>query len=448
MDGKTNRILMGRYEMGRLLGKGAFAKVFQAKNSRTGESVAIKVMDKEQILRVGMNDQVKREIAIMKVVRHPNIVKLHEVMASKSRIYFVMEFVKGGELFNKIAAGKLKEDIARRFFQQLVSAVDFCHSKGVYHRDLKPENLLLDEDGNLKVTDFGLSAVSEQLKQDGLLHTTCGTPAYVAPEVIVKRGYDGSKADIWSCGVILFALMAGYLPFHDSNLMAMYKKILKGQFSCPKWFSPDVRRLLVKILDPNPRRRITTSRIMELPWFKKDFIHPTSDTDDDDFDSMTEVNSSFQEGTNEQEVSTKQTEPSSSKPTQFNAFDLISLSQGFDLSGLFEDKPQVRCDLHFTSNQPASAIILRLEELAKLAGFKIQKKDYRVKMQTTQETGKEQLSICFEIFEATSSLLVVEIKKICGNSMDYQKFCSEDLKSGLQGIVRNWQGDALPESCA
>lgn len=225
---KMGPILMNRYELGRLLGQGTFAKVYHARNLQSGQSVAIKIIDKGKVLRSGLIDQIKREISVMRLVRHPNIVQLNEVMASRTKIYFVMEFVKGGELFNLVSKGKLKEDVARKYFQQLIGAVDFCHSRGVYHRDLKPENLLLDENGDLKITDFGLSALSESRRQDGLLHTTCGTPAYVAPEVINKKGYDGPKADIWSCGVILFVLLAGFLPFHDQNLMELYRKITKG----------------------------------------------------------------------------------------------------------------------------------------------------------------------------------------------------------------------------
>ncbi|CAN1811966.1 CBL-interacting serine/threonine-protein kinase 6 [Linum perenne] len=204
-----------------MLGHGTFAKVYHARNLQSGKSVAMKVVGKEKVIKVGMTDQIKREISVMKMVKHQNIVELHE-------IYIAMELVRGGELFAKIAAkGRLKEDVARVYFQQLISAIDFCHSRGVYHRDLKPENLLLDEEGNLKVTDFGLSAFSEHLKQDGLLHTTCGTPAYVAPEVIKKKGYNGAKADLWSCGVILYVLLAGFLPFQDDNLVTMYRKNLQ-----------------------------------------------------------------------------------------------------------------------------------------------------------------------------------------------------------------------------
>lgn len=203
---------MERYELRRLLGQDTFAKVHHARDVKTSMNVAIKIIDKEKIVKAGMIDQIKCEISAMKLVRHSNIVQLYEVMASKKKIYCVMEYVKGGELYNKVSKGKLKEDVTRKLFQQLINAIDFCHSRGVYHRDLKPENLLLDENGNLKISDFGLSALAESKCQDGLLHTKCGTPAYVAPEVINRRGYDGAKADIWSCGVILYVLLAGYLP--------------------------------------------------------------------------------------------------------------------------------------------------------------------------------------------------------------------------------------------
>ncbi|XP_057799107.1 CBL-interacting serine/threonine-protein kinase 12-like [Salvia miltiorrhiza] len=156
-------LLLDRYDVGKVIGHGTFAKVYHARNVKTGEGVAIKVTDKEKILKVGLMAQIKREISILRRVRHPNIVQLFEVMATKSKIFFVMEFVKGGELFSKVAKGRLKEEVARKYFQQLISAVAFYHARGVYHRDLKPENILLDEDDNLKVSDFGLSAIPEQV---------------------------------------------------------------------------------------------------------------------------------------------------------------------------------------------------------------------------------------------------------------------------------------------
>eukprot|EP00252_Welwitschia_mirabilis_P002990 TRINITY_DN13005_c0_g1_i1.p1 TRINITY_DN13005_c0_g1~~TRINITY_DN13005_c0_g1_i1.p1 ORF type:complete len:450 (+),score=43.46 TRINITY_DN13005_c0_g1_i1:658-2007(+) len=442
MEIKSSNTLLGKYELGKLLGQGTFAKVYHAKNVKTCESVAIKVMDKAKIMKVGMMEQIKREISVMRLVKHPNIVQLYEVMASKSKIYFVMEFVRGGELFNKVAKGRLREDAARKYFQQLISAVDFCHSRGVYHRDLKPENLLLDEQGNLKVSDFGLSALPEQFKQDGLLHTTCGTPAYVAPEIIAKKGYDGAKADIWSCGVILFVLMAGYLPFQDANLMAMYRKIYRGEFKCPSWFPSSVVKLLCRLLDPNPKTRISVPRLMENPWFRKNFklipVPKTADEDDDDC-PLADVDAAFDPSPTVKES----TNSDPSKPASLNAFDIISQSPGFNLSGLFkDDKNAVKQEPRFTSAQPASRIISKLEELGQMLRFNVKKsKDCKLKMKGSEQGRKGHLSIAAEVFEVTPSLFVVEVSKSGGDTLEYNRFCNQQLRPGLQDIVLTWQGD-------
>lgn len=433
-------VLMQRYEVGRLLGQGTFAKVYHARNIITGMNVAIKVVDKEKIFKVGMVDQIKREISVMRLVRHPNVVELYEVMASKTKIFIVMEYAKGGELFNKIAKGKLKTDVARRYFQQLVSAVDYCHSRGVYHRDLKPENLLLDENENLKVSDFGLSTLSESKCQDGLLHTTCGTPAYVAPEVINRKGYDGTKADIWSCGVILFVLLAGYLPFHDQNLMEMYRKISKGEFKFPKWFAPEVRRLLSKILDPSLKTRISMAKIMENSWFKKGLEKPVViETENNELaslpaDGVFEVS---ENGDSNTETKQQQTKPCNN----LNAFDIISFSSGFDLSGLFEDTIQKK-EMRFTSNKPASVIISKLEEICKCLRLKVKKKDGGLlKLEGSKEGRKRTLHIDAEIFEITPFFHLVELKKSDGDTVEYQKLLQQEIRPALKDIVWNWQGE-------
>ncbi|CAI9761903.1 unnamed protein product [Fraxinus pennsylvanica] len=438
-------VLMQRYELGKLLGQGTFAKVYHAKNLKTGMSVAIKIIDKEKILKVGMIEQIKREISVMRLVRHPNIVQLYEVLATKKKIYFVMEYVKGGELFNKVIKGKLKEDVVRKYFQQLISAVDFCHSRGVFHRDLKPENLLLDENGNLKVSDFGLSALAESKRQDGLLHTTCGTPAYVAPEVINRRGYDGAKVDIWSCGVILFVLLAGYLPFHDSNLMEMYKKIGKAEFKYPNWIPPDVRRLISKILDPNPNTRISISKIMESSWFRKGFQSKVTKSSADSMirdmdvkEAVVDADAMFSFGENANSTGVKL---EFAKPTNLNAFDIISLSAGFDLSGLFEENDQKK-EVRFTSKQPSKTIISKLEQVAKRLKLKVLKKDGGLlKFEGTKEGRKGMLSIDAEIFEVTPSFHLVEMKKSNGDTLEYQKMMKQDIRPSLKDIVWTWQGD-------
>lgn len=430
---------MERFELGRLLGNGSFGKVHYARNLESNQSVAIKMMDKEKVLKVGLSEQIRREITTMRLVAHKNIVQLHEVMATRNKIYFVMEYVKGGELFDKVAkGGKLTEGVAHKYFQQLISAVDYCHSRGVYHRDLKPENLLLDENENLKVSDFGLSALSESKQQDGLLHTSCGTPAYVAPEVISKKGYDGAKSDIWSCGVILFVLVAGYLPFQGPNLMEMYRKIERGDFRCPSWFSHKLQRLLCKILDPNPSTRVSIQKIRGSTWFRKG---PR--------ETLT-----VKEGTPSENATTKaaatlnvrhkKNAHEDVKPltvTNLNAFELISFSNGFDLSGLFLEK-EYRKEARFTSDKPASAIISKLEDVAKLLNLRVRKKDNGVvKMQVRKEGRNGFLQFDTEIFEITSSYHLIEMKQTSGDSLEYRKLLEEDIRPALRDIVWAWHGD-------
>ncbi|KAK4436459.1 CBL-interacting protein kinase [Sesamum alatum] len=436
---KNGNILMKKYEVGRLLGKGTFAKVYYGRNLQTGESVAIKVIDKEKVLKVGLINQTKREIAVMRLIKHQNVMQLYEVMATKTKIYFVIEFAKGGELFNKVKKGKLKESTARKYFQQLISAVSFCHNRGVYHRDLKPENLLLDENGTLKVSDFGLSALSDSKRQDGLLHTTCGTPAYVAPEVIGRKGYDGAKADIWSCGVILFVLLSGYLPFHDPNLIEMYRKISRAEYKCPPSFPPQVRRLLSRILDPNPQTRISIEEIMENPWFQKgldskatriktgDSEIPHTDTDSISSHSSPDI--------------APETKVELARPASLNAFDIISLSTGFDLSGLFVRKDQ-KDEVRFTSSKSTSAIITKLEEIASHLKLNVKKKDDgSMRLEGSNEGWHWTLSIDVEIFEIASSFHVVEVKKSSGDTLDYQNMLRQDIRPALGEIICAWEGE-------
>ncbi|KAK2452831.1 CBL-interacting protein kinase [Trifolium repens] len=421
-DLKAN-MLFGKYEVGRILGKGTFAKVYYAKEIATGEGVAIKVIDKDKVRKEGMMEQIKREISVMRLVKHPNIVNLKEVMATKTKILFVMEYARGGELFDKVAKGKFKEELARKYFQQLISAVDYCHSRGVSHRDLKPENLLLDENGDLKVSDFGLSALPEQLRQDGLLHTQCGTPAYVAPEVVRKRGYSGFKADTWSCGVILYALLAGFLPFQHENLMSMYNKVFKEEYQFPPWFSPESKRLISKILVADPERRITIPSIMNVPWFRKGLSSlSTITTSNDDVELESKV-------------------IDSSPPQFFNAFEFISsMSSGFNLSGLFEEKKK-RGSI-FTSKCSVSEIVTKIENAAKNLKFKVKKvKDFKLKLQGSCEGRKGKLAMSAEIYEVAPELAVVEFSKSSGDTFEYVKLFEEDVRPALKDIVWSWQGE-------
>ncbi|KAK7827708.1 cbl-interacting serine/threonine-protein kinase 23 [Quercus suber] len=312
------RTRVGKYELGRTLGEGNFAKVKFARNVDTGENVAIKILDKEKILKHKMIAQIKREISTMKLIRHPNVIRMYEVMASRTKIYIVMEFVTGGELFDKI--------------------------------------------------------------EDGLLHTTCGTPNYVAPEVINNKGYDGAKADLWSCGVILFVLMAGYLPFEDSNLMSLYKKVncslslsINSFLECTRniFMYPGIYRseqnFSVKII----------SLLMQLNYIARIFFQ---------------------------------------------------LGISFNSTGL------VKRETRFASKCSANEIISKIEQAATPLGFDVKKNNYKLKLQGEKTGRKGHLSVATEIFEVAPSLYMVEVRKSGGDTLEFHKFY-KNLTVGLKDIV-------------
>ncbi|PWZ05903.1 CBL-interacting protein kinase 9 [Zea mays] len=427
---------VGPYEVGKTIGEGSFAKVKHARDSRTGAVRAIKVLDRNHVLRHRMVEQIKREISTMKLIKHPNVVQLHEVMASRTKIYMVLEFVDGGELFDKIVnSGRLGEDEARIYFHQLINAVDYCHSRGVYHRDLKPENLLLDSNGALKVSDFGLSAFAPQTNEDGLLHTTCGTPNYVAPEVLADKGYDGMAADVWSCGIILFVLMAGYLPFDDANLMRLYKLICQAYFSCPPWFSSGAKKFIKRILDPNPDTRITIAEILEDEWFKKDYKPPRFEQGEDV--SLDDIDAAFNDS--EDRLVAEKRE----KPESMNAFALISRSQGFNLGNLFEKEMMgmVKRETSFTSQCTAQEIMTKIEDACGPLGFNVRKQNYKMKLKGDKSGRKGHLSVATEVFEVAPSLHMVELRKTGGDTLEFHSFY-KNFSSELKDIVWKAESDA------
>ncbi|XP_061586169.1 maternal embryonic leucine zipper kinase isoform X2 [Cololabis saira] len=260
------------YEVYETIGSGGFAKVKLGRHILTGEKVAIKIMNKKDL----GNDlpRVKVEIDAMKNLSHQHICRLYHVIETSTQIFMVLEYCPGGELFDYIIAkDRLSEQETRVFFRQIVSALAYVHSQGYAHRDLKPENLLIDEDHNLKLIDFGLCAKPK----GGLgyeLMTCCGSPAYAAPELIQGKAYIGSEADVWSMGVLLFALLCGYLPFDDDNCVVLYRKISRGRYDNPQWLSPGSTLLLNQMMQVDPKRRLTVRQLLDHPWVMRDYNSP------------------------------------------------------------------------------------------------------------------------------------------------------------------------------
>mmetsp|Transcript_69843 Transcript_69843/g.195280 ORF Transcript_69843/g.195280 Transcript_69843/m.195280 type:complete len:436 (-) Transcript_69843:66-1373(-) len=410
---------VGKYQIGKTLGEGTFGKVKFAINTETGDSVAIKVLDKEKIQKQSMGAQIKKEISIMKVVHHSAIVKLTEVLASRTKIFIVLELVTGGELFDKIvSAGRLTEDQARFYFRQLVDGVEYCHSKGVCHRDLKPENLLLDEHGNLKISDFGLSALYDGEGPDGssrsqLLHTTCGTPNYVAPEVLADMGYDGRTADVWSIGVILYVLLAGFLPFDEPTMTALFRKIQQADFAYPKWFSPEVKLLLDKILVADPAVRVNLKTVKDDEWYLAGGgeLH-VGHAEDENGNPIEEAGAGAAEGDAENAIADAETTgeeadggaaadggegksaEAASTPKRLNAFDLINQCGGVALNRML---------------------------LTQVKGALL--------------TSSGMIGIIIQSYALSEDVHLVEIRRGKGDILEYFKLYNELVSNRLQGLV-------------
>ncbi|KAH6896149.1 CAMK/CAMKL/AMPK protein kinase [Coprinopsis sp. MPI-PUGE-AT-0042] len=255
---------LGEYTVLSDIAEGTFGKVKMAVHTVTGHKVAMKYISKAVIQRERTKTRVRREFEYLRALRHPHIIKLYEVISTPTDIIFVLEYA-GGELFNYIVAnGRMPEPRARKFFQQIISGIEYSHRLKIVHRDLKPENILLDDDLNVKIADFGLS---NEISDGDFLRTSCGSPNYAAPEVIRGGVYAGPEIDVWSSGVILYVMLCGRLPFEDEDVHQLFQKISQGTFHLPSSLSRDARDLISSMLVVDPVKRITILDIMQHPFF-------------------------------------------------------------------------------------------------------------------------------------------------------------------------------------
>ncbi|KAF8721876.1 hypothetical protein HU200_022820 [Digitaria exilis] len=431
-NGKTGSPLLGKYELGPLLGRGTFAKVYRARCLAGGDPVAVKVLDKPELTATGMAARVLREVSAMRRLRHPNVLRLHEVLATRSKVYLVMELAPGGDLLSRLASlptRRLPEHAARRVFAQLVSALVYSHARGVFHRDVKPQNVLLDAAGNLKVSDFGLAALlpptaggsprdaaaEDDGRSDLLLNTACGTPAFTAPEVLRRKAYDGAKADAWSCGVILFVLLAGHLPFDDANIADMCRKAHRREYSVPSWVSPPARRLVSRLLDPNPATRLAVAELASHPWFKRSL-------------SVDSQLGGLMGGQAERELAFQ-------VPAALNAFDIISMSPGLDLSGLFVESRHAREKRFMTTASPEETVERLGQAGTKLGYFMVGKKGVE-RLPLGGLTGMVAMSM--EMAEVSPELMLVELRLEGGDDDEVEEFGWEELRVELGDVVTAW----------
>jgi serine/threonine protein kinase len=270
--------VIGPWKLGKLIGQGASGRVRHAVHTQTGLQAAIKIVPKQILAssRMSIRDVsakqdkmtlgIEREIVIMKLIEHPNVLGLMDVYETSKELFLILEYVAGGELFDYLVSkGRLRPPEARAYFRQIIFGLHYCHSFNICHRDLKPENLLLDGTKRIvKVADFGMAALQPSEK---MLETSCGSPHYASPEIVSGKSYKGTASDIWSCGIILFALLCGRLPFDDPNIQKLLGKVRLGKFDMPDYLEKSAKDLIWRMLTVNPDERIKMRDIMRHPWF-------------------------------------------------------------------------------------------------------------------------------------------------------------------------------------
>lgn len=269
---------IGPWKLGKLIGQGASGRVRHAVHTTSGVQAAVKIVPKQILAssRMSIRDVsakqdkmtlgIEREIVIMKLIEHPNVLGLMDVYETSKELYLILEYVAGGELFDYLVSkGRLRPPEARAYFRQIIFGLHYCHSFNICHRDLKPENLLLDGSRRVvKVADFGMAALQPNEK---MLETSCGSPHYASPEIVSGKSYKGTASDIWSCGIILFALLCGRLPFDDPNIQTLLGKVRNGKFDMPDYLEPSAKDLIWRMLTVDPERRLNMRDVMRHPWF-------------------------------------------------------------------------------------------------------------------------------------------------------------------------------------
>lgn len=256
---------IGKYNFGQTIGKGSFSLVKMCMNTDTHMKLSVKIIPKSMISTPEAMERFEREVNVIIKMNHPGIIKIHDFIIDQNFFYLVMDYCSGGTLLSQIGNSKISEDAAKPLFKQILETVDYMHSQGVAHRDLKLENIMLDEFGHIKIIDFGFSRFAESGQ---MFMTPVGSPAYAPPEIIDGEKYDGKLADLWSLGVILFALITGELPWKGSNQIQIYNQIRNAQFDFPPNVSKFAQDLILKLLKVDPNLRLVTSEILTHPWLE------------------------------------------------------------------------------------------------------------------------------------------------------------------------------------
>lgn len=394
---------VGRYELHELLGEGAFGKVQLVINVETNEKFAVKILDKGKIKQDNLIENLRREIQIMKSIEHPNIVKLYEVLSSHTKIYLVLELVTEGELLQKLLDESVSEDESRFYFQQIISGISFCEQQHIAHRDLKLENVLLDAKGVVKISDFGLSNLFMHENAQDLMHTTCGTVNYLAPEVFGNQGYDGHVADVWSCGVILYALFTRSLPFEHDSISKLIELIVVGDFEVPQGVSPEALDLLAKLLCVDPRTRITIKNIQKHPWFVKNYEEPVGVVRVQRVSEFTDIE-----------------DENPLESVRMDAFELIGFCAGLSMNRMFDSSDTEELSSYFTSRQPCETIIARVKDAMRECSLHEEYSDLSHRYLFTMSTPPA-YTVLIEIRELLPSYYLTTFSRETGSLVLHQR---------------------------
>jgi len=426
---------VGKYELGRVLGSGAFSTV-KLGMDESGRQVAVKVIEKEQVIREKLEEQLKLEISIMRSLNHPNIVRLFDVLQTSNNIYIILELVTGGELFDRIvSARRFNEPTARRYFQQLVVALQFCHAQGIAHRDLKPENLLLSDTDTIKITDYGLATMHAPGNPNALEYTLCGTPNYLAPEMLKDRGYIPVVADVWSVGVILYVMLSGSLPFDDPDLPTLFKKIERGQYKVHPGFTESARDLIGRMLTLDPSKRPTLLQVMQHPWFVKDFDRSIWDG----LNGTTVTAETNNKGWEGKQVSEKETAQAAAAGVsdQLGAFELVSQLSMVTMRSMTTNHPIIKISTRFIVGQSTSQASRSILEVLTM-GLKMDAQvegggSTEIKASANRSKGLLTITVALCSF-VDPDMCLVEVRRGRGDTFDFHD-CYHALVEKLGPLV-------------
>lgn len=255
---------IGKYQIRGTIGQGAFSTVKLAVNEATNESFACKIISLRKLQSKSLAEHFEREIRILQQMRHPNLVQLCDLTKDLNNVYVFTEFCPNGELFGRIVDQRfLTEKEAKNYFAQIIYGIQYIHSKKIMHRDLKPENILLDTFGQVKITDFGFA---RYVPDDIIVKTACGSPCYTSPECLSGQPYDGQKSDMWSCGIILFAMVTGQLPWTKKQQKQLFEQIKNADYKIPTYLTAECQDLIKGLMNKNPEERLTAQQVLEHPW--------------------------------------------------------------------------------------------------------------------------------------------------------------------------------------